>query len=129
MFRFWYSACRWSFVPFVLTAAILGASPLIRDIETPWITYPLAALLNLSIGSLIALGATGAVLGIWGCIWGIKSACPQCGASAPWEIPERNYLAINCEKCGLIGGHLLKDARSRFLREFYEESDEDPQRD
>jgi hypothetical protein len=107
MFRAWYHACQLASAAFVM--ALVGtAIPMLSVLRTIglWVFVP--------------VGVAGALLGILGVTRGIRSACPMCGEPASWVGPAKHVLAVDCEKCGLVGGNPLMRLRPRLLRELYE---------
>jgi len=65
----------------------------------------LSVLRTIGLWVFVPVGAAGALLGILGVTRGIRSACPMCGEPASWVGPAKHVLAVDCEKCGLVGGN------------------------
>lgn len=111
MFRVWYHACQLAVV--AIAVALAGtAIPMLSVLRTT------------GLWTFVPLGVAGALLGIIGVTCGIRSGCPVCGNAASWVGPAKHVLAVDCEKCGLVGGNPLKDLRPRFLTELYEDDND-----
>jgi len=108
MFRAWYHACQVGSAAFIL--AFVGTA------------IPMLSVLRfVGLCILIPLGVLGALLAIIGVTRGIRSGCPMCGRAATWVRPAQHVLAVDCEKCGLVGGNPLKVLRPRLVRDLHED--------
>ena len=107
MFRAWYHACQLASAAAVM--ALVGTA-----------IPRLSVLRTIGLWVFIPVGIAGALLGILGVTCGIRYGCPVCGKAANWVGPAKHVLAVDCEKCGLVGGNPLKGLRPRILKELYE---------
>ena len=106
LFRAWYHTCQLAVIGFVMTFAGLLLPP-------PW-----EILSQIGIWIVVPICVLGALLGIAGVVFGIRTACPICGLTAYWTSPAKNTLAIDCPKCGLVGGKPVWNMKPRVLDEF-----------
>lgn len=97
-FRVWFYGCK--VFPLLLMAGALGmtyrhSSGLMKRLGT------------ISIGALFLLGAIGALMGIYGVLFGLRMKCPVCDSYGE-AGGARHGIVLRCPSCGLIrGGGIL----------------------
>lgn len=103
LFRLWFYTCKLALVcfPLALAGLVAGARyPAVHVVGT-------AALAIFVVTGILGAGLGAALL------LGMKLRCPFCGC--PGQAGgNKHTLQLDCPRCGLVEGNLLKDFRLRL---------------
>jgi hypothetical protein len=64
-------------------------------------------LLEIGLCIILPLGLAGGLLGLWWPLFGIRTACPECGIPSNWIFIPKSTVAVACDQCGCVGGDPL----------------------
>ncbi len=109
LFRLWFYACKIGVIGFALT--IVGFA-------TSWPLGDTLQFVGLMIVVLVCI--VGVLLGIAGCFFGLRSACPICGTRSSWVRVGKQSIGLDCDRCGLVYGNPLL----HFTPQVLDDSDE-----